>query len=278
MSLANGVSNNLNYFDVLDLLPRRGFAGSELTDSGTGPDSSFFIGGEHESGGHAAAEWLESKIATPPDIAMRYMLFLIGAPANGKSHIASQIRRGLHSYLMDSALGVVKNYHLPQNWPRVILIGIRDDVHWTPATDIAGGRLPNPSGFGSDLVDLLGDLSDPNFAKIKSSLVYPFPALNEAKQLLHTNIYRTNTRKGSRLSEMDYISHSSDVVREWTRLQMFPDYYESSRKRITEGRRRTGDPDLSDLSRDLPKYTQIRNAFPIELARQIGQHLPSIIG
>lgn len=79
MSLANSVGNNFKYFDALDLLPRRGFAGSEAADSGSGPDSSFFIDGEYASGAHAAAEWLESKIAIPPDPAMRYMLFLVGA-------------------------------------------------------------------------------------------------------------------------------------------------------------------------------------------------------
>ena len=95
MSLANGVGNNLNYFDALDLLPLRGFAGSLVANPGTDPDSGFFVDGEYASGAHAAAEWLESKIATPPDSAMRYMLFLVGAPGNGKSHIASQIQRGL---------------------------------------------------------------------------------------------------------------------------------------------------------------------------------------
>ena len=245
-------------------------------------------------------------------------------------------RRGLHSYSIDSALVFAKNYQVPQNRPRVILIGIRDDVNWTPTTDIAGGRLPNPSGFGPDLIDLLGDLSDPNFAKIKSSLVYPFPALNEVQRLLRTNNSGIVARKGSQLSEMDYSNHSPDVVRkfqymikhqgkipaamqtkkfaqrvlperwpskgptitatslpddyvhfelpriltvrEWARLQMFPDHYEFSGKRTTGGRRRAGDPDASDWSRDLPKYTQIGNAVPVELARQIGQHLLGIIG
>lgn len=95
MSLANPVGNNLDYFDALDLLPLRGFAGPGAVDPGTGADSSFFIDGDYASGAYAAAEWLESKIATSPDSAMRYMLFLVGAPGNGKSHIASQIQRGL---------------------------------------------------------------------------------------------------------------------------------------------------------------------------------------
>ena len=97
MSISREVDNGLIYFDALDLLPRRGFAGSEVADSGDddGSNLSFFIDGEYASGAHAATEWIESKIATPPDSAMRYMLFLVGAPGNGKSHIASQIQRGL---------------------------------------------------------------------------------------------------------------------------------------------------------------------------------------
>ena len=245
-------------------------------------------------------------------------------------------RRGLRGYSVDSALVFAKNYQVPQNRPRVILIGIRDDVQWRPDTDIAGGRLPNPSGFGPDLIDLLGDLSDPNFAKVKSSVVYPFPALSEAQRLLRTNSSGIIARKGSRLSEMDYSSHSPEVVRkfrhmlkhqgkipeamqtkkfaqrvlperwpskgptitatslpddyvhyelpriltvrEWARLQMFPDHYEFSGKRTTGGRRRAGNPEDNDWSRDLPKYTQIGNAVPVEFARQIGKHLLGIVG
>lgn len=97
MSISPEVDNGLIYFDALDLLPRRGFAGSEVANSGDddGSNLSFFIDGDYASGAHAATEWIENKIATPPDSAMRYMLFLVGAPGNGKSHIASQIQRGL---------------------------------------------------------------------------------------------------------------------------------------------------------------------------------------
>ncbi len=95
MSLSSEDASKLSYFDALDLLPRRGFAGREVADSGTGSESDFFVDGEYASGARAAADWLKSKISTSPNSEMRYMLFLVGAPGNGKSHIASQIQRGL---------------------------------------------------------------------------------------------------------------------------------------------------------------------------------------
>ena len=67
------------------------------------------------------------------------------------------------------------------------------------------------------------------------------------------------------------------TVREWARLQGFPDWYQFAGPRTTGGRRRAGDPDKGDWSRDLPKYTQIGNAVPVKLAYEIGNHLKDLI-
>ena len=79
----------------------------------------------------------------------------------------------------------------------------------------------------------------------------------------------------------DYVHFSqprSLTVREWARLQTFPDWYQFAGKRTTGGRRRAGDPDAGDWSREVPKYTQIGNAVPVLLAQAIGEHLSGLLG
>jgi len=78
----------------------------------------------------------------------------------------------------------------------------------------------------------------------------------------------------------DYVHFSQPrtlTVREWARLQCFPDWYEFSGTRTTGGLRRAGNPRKGIHAREVPKYTQIGNAVPVLLAQAIGNHFRSIL-
>jgi DNA (cytosine-5)-methyltransferase 1 len=78
----------------------------------------------------------------------------------------------------------------------------------------------------------------------------------------------------------DYVHYSQPrilTVREWARLQLFPDWYRFTGKRTTGGLRRAGNPREGIFDREVPKYTQIGNAVPVELAERVGLHLKQVL-
>lgn len=244
--------------------------------------------------------------------------------------------RGKRGYEIGFALVHAKDYGVPQNRPRVLMVGIRDDITWSSTSRVADGLLPDPTGAAPDLIDLLGDLVDTKWSGKGTTDRYPATVQSAVQRLLRTNRDGTIRRKGAALTEMEYSAHSPEItakfqhmilnngeipeemrtkkfaqrllparwgpegptitatsladdyvhfsqprvltVREWARLQMFPDWYEFSGKRTTGGRRRAGDPEAGNWDREVPKYTQIGNAVPVELARHVGLHLRHLTG
>ena len=78
----------------------------------------------------------------------------------------------------------------------------------------------------------------------------------------------------------DYIHYSKPrtfSVREWARLQTFPDRHQFSGPRTTGGERRAGNPNLDNWDRDVPKYTQIGNAVPPLLGKAIGENIKKFL-
>ena len=249
----------------------------------------------------------------------------------------------LPGYSVSYSLVYAKDYGVPQNRPRVLMVGIRDDVgsrivrEGKPEDAIARGYLPPGAKENSpDLIDLLGDLVDDNYQNGGNTPFYPAPAKTKVQKHLRTpQTGGSPLKKGAPVTEHEYSKHSEHIlakframhasggqvpkefqtkkfaqrllparwgdagasitatslsddyvhfsqpriltVREWARLQMFPDWYQFAGKRTTGGIRRAGNPREGNFDREVPKYTQIGNAVPVALACAVGEHLKGIL-
>lgn len=242
-----------------------------------------------------------------------------------------------HKYRLGHRLARAKEYGVPQNRPRVLLVGVRDDLavpNYEPTglNDFTEGLIPMQGEYDPPHpIELWHDLDHSASANEEATEEHPLvqslrrakgegrilenDEVTEQQQSKHSarvverfkalrlaedpstplpDILRTKKFAQRVIPERwedgptitatslpdDYVHYSQNrtpTVREWARLQTFPDWYQFSGKRTTGGRRRAGDPSTGDWSRELPKYTQIGNAVPVELGRQIGLHLRKIL-
>lgn len=249
--------------------------------------------------------------------------------------------QGLSNYHVAPALVKSSAYGVPQNRPRVLIVGIRKNLGLEMIDDsslVAGGFLPQPTGEAPDLEDLLSDLRDPDYipGETRATFSYPTDPLNGLQRELRTLPSGVMAKKGHPIAEQEYSRHSKAVtekframqisggkipevhktrkfsqrvlpprwtrgpsitvtslpddyihwhpahprtltVREWARLQTFPDWYRFCGPRTTGGLRRAGNPREGVHERELPKYTQIGNAVPVKLARVIGEHFGNLL-
>ena len=236
-----------------------------------------------------------------------------------------------------------KDYGVPQNRPRVLLVGVRKELN-IPIQDgsaVAGGLLPYPTHAkvtqfdDRHLYNILDDLVDPNYTNGGATTKYPTDPQSEAQFWYRTDRNGNVACKGDPVTEQEYSKHKPHVVakyshmikhngeipeelktkkfsqrllpyrwgekgpnitvaslaedyvhfeqprsltvREWARLQTFPDWYQFTGKRVTGGIRRAGNPQKGIYDREVPKYTQIGNAIPVRLAMVLGEHFKNLL-
>jgi DNA (cytosine-5)-methyltransferase 1 len=246
--------------------------------------------------------------------------------------------QAVEGYEVLPTLVQAKDYGVPQNRPRVLIVGYRKDIGMRANghTDaVTAGFLPGGGVQAPDLIDVWDDLVDDDYLRELKTTKYPSGAKSEFQRLMRTRPDGTVARKGEPVTEQDYSDHSPRIVakfkamhksggeipkefqtkkfaqrlltprwgpqgpnitatslsddfvhyvqprnitvREWARLQCFPDWYQFSGPRTTGGLRRAGKPTEGIWDREVPKYTQIGNAVPVRLACAIGQHLHSLL-
>jgi len=242
----------------------------------------------------------------------------------------------LKDYRVRWGLVRAREYGVPQNRPRIMLIGLRNDIEFKEDGELpACGLLPKPTNDYPHPKELFSDLVDPQYFTKNSTARYTKEPQTKFQKKMRTTMVGQVLQKGSLLYEQEYTKHSEKIrkkfeymlkhngkipekmktkkfaqrvipekwmvtgpnitatslpddyvhysqpriltVREWARLQTFPDWYKFFGKRTTGGRRRAGDPSKGIWDREVPKYTQIGNAVPVKLAKEIGKHLHKIL-
>lgn len=242
-------------------------------------------------------------------------------------------------YVVRHRLVYGKDYGVPQNRPRVLIIGIREDqIDWDASNHdaVLANFLPSPTGMYPHIEEIFSDLIDPTFQSGGETRVYPTDPRNEWQERYRVNpVAGGYFRKGDPVTEHEYSKHAPHVVekfthmirnngeipahlrtkkfaqrvlpkrwgnqgpnltacslpddfvhfsqprsltvREWARLQTFPDWYQFAGKRTTGGIRRAGNPRESIFEREVPKYTQIGNAVAVAMASEIGAHFRKLL-
>ena len=247
--------------------------------------------------------------------------------------------RDIGAYHIRYKLVHAKDYGVPQNRPRILIVGLRKDILPEPTVNsddaVLAGFLPKPTGGYPTIEELLGDLVDSSYVRGSTTETYPRAPQNDIQKRLRTRRDGSVFAAGDAVSEMEYSNHSDYIVekftemirnggeiperfktkkfaqkvlprvwgkdgptitacsapddyvhfcqprsltvREWARLQTFPDWYVFAGKRTTGGLRRAGNPREGIFDRELPKYTQIGNAVPVELAYNIGRNFVKLL-
>ena len=239
----------------------------------------------------------------------------------------------LKNYNYDYSLVQSKDYGVPQNRPRVLVIGIRKDIKSKINKE---DLFPKKDKSYPHLEELFSDLIDKNYNKDFVTNSYLSDPKTKIQITLRTRKNKNSfLSKGDKLTDQEYSNHSPNIVkkfksmldndgvikdkfktkkfaqrllnkrwngkgpnitatslpddyvhysqprtltvREWARLQMFPDWYIFQGKRHTGGIRRAGNPQKGIFDREVPKYTQIGNAVPVELARRLGLNIRKLL-
>lgn len=151
-------------------------------------------------------------------------------PTGNKGEIFDDIRKkfaSLNNYVIRWDLILAKDYGVPQNRPRIIMVGIREDVlppHLKNLSKykcpdeplgVIDGFIPKPCGNPPSLYDVLSDLIDPEYTKTFETKNYISDPLNEIQKLFRTRKDGSLMNKGDLFTEQVYSKHADKVVEKY---------------------------------------------------------------
>ena len=244
----------------------------------------------------------------------------------------------LKGYTVKYKLVHAKDYGVPQNRPRILVVGIKNNLVPSVSDDIdavKSGFLPEVIGGYPHLEEVFSDIIDKKFEYGGETTLYPSEPKTFWQKEMRTLPSGELMDKGHTMTEQEYSNHNprtqakfqaminnrgvipdefktkkfaqrllpkkwgnkgptititsladdyvhyaqarTPTVRECARMQTFPDWYKFSGKRTTGGIRRAGNPRENIFDREVPKYTQIGNAVPVKLGKEIGLHFSNLL-
>ena len=140
-----------------------------------------------------------------------------------KGEIWEDVKSAFNSipgYRIESKLVHAKDFGVPQNRPRVLLVGIRQDIDAQYLANSEGAKLiPDLSLRPPDLAELLSDLVDEPYPNGGETSHYPSAPKTAIQKYLRA---LPENHKGAReieLTEHKYSKHSASVVRRFKWLQ-----------------------------------------------------------
>ena len=145
-----------------------------------------------------------------------------------KGEIFDDVREAfdnLNEYRAAWSLLYARHYGVPQNRPRIFLVGIRNDIKIKGETAdedaVMRGFLPAPSGDAAPHpIDLLGDLIDPTYEPgAKSTETYPSMPLNELQYRLRSDRNGVLAEMGSQITDHVYSRHNEHVRRKFDAMR-----------------------------------------------------------
>jgi len=246
--------------------------------------------------------------------------------------------QNLKGYTVKYKLVHAKDYGVPQNRPRILLVGIKNSINKIKSDDMDAvkcGFLPDIIGSYPHLEEVFSDIIDKNFEYGGETNIYPSDPQTVWQKEMRTKPSGELMGKGQTMTEQEYSNHNpktqakfqaminnrgkipyefktkkfaqrllpkkwsnkgpsititsladdfihyaqarTPTVRECARMQTFPDWYKFAGKRTTGGIRRAGNPRENIFDREVPKYTQIGNAVPVKLGKEIGLHFSNLL-
>lgn len=119
----------------------------------------------------------------------------------------------IDGYTIASELIHCYDYGVPQNRPRIIMVGIRNDMGWIDTlNDPCLGRLPQKDKTNAPTVaDILSDLVDPDYKDELITHKYPHPAKTKIQRELRT-VNGKLLQKGMHLYNHEYSNHSDRII------------------------------------------------------------------